>query len=169
MTPAKTTLPEKPADDTADAPPFPPALARRVGFLLSMTKGGGEAICMRALEPLGLHVKQFGLLTVLATEGPLSQQRLGEWTRHDRSTMVTLIDSLEESGWVLRERNPDDRRAYLLKLTPQGRRVQARAEKVILTAENEWLRSLNSRERQQLVSLLGKVAADVGRPPSGRI
>jgi DNA-binding MarR family transcriptional regulator len=169
MTPAETTLPAKGASDTADAPPFPPALSRRVGFLLSMTKGGGEAICMRALEPLGLHVKQFGLLTVLATEGGLSQQRLGEWTRHDRSTMVTLIDSLEEGGWVLRERNPDDRRAYLLKLTPQGRRIQARAEKVMLAAEDEWLRSLNAREREQLLALLGKVAADIGRPPSGRV
>jgi DNA-binding MarR family transcriptional regulator len=169
MTPAKATLPVQHDHDTADAPPFPPALMRRIGFLLSMTKGGGEAVCMRALEPLGLHVKQFGLLTVLATEGPLSQQRLGEWTRHDRSTMVTLIDSLEEQGWVLRERNPDDRRAYLLKLTPQGRRIQARAEKVMLSAEDEWLRSLNPREREQLLALLSKVAVDIGRPPSGRV
>jgi DNA-binding MarR family transcriptional regulator len=169
MTPARTTLPTQRDHDKAEAPPFPPALMDRVGFLLSMTKGGGEAICMRALAPLELHPKQFGLLTVLATEGPLSQQRLGEWTRHDRSTMVTLIDSLEEHGWVLRDRNPEDRRAYLLKLTPQGRRIQARAEKVMLSAEDEWLRSLNRREREQLVALLGKVAADVGRPPSGRL
>jgi DNA-binding MarR family transcriptional regulator len=154
------------ADTAAGRPPFPPALMERVGFLLSMVKGGAESICMRALAPLGLHVKQFGLLTVLATEGPLSQQELGEWTRHDRSTMVTLIDSLEERGWAKRERNPADRRAYMVQITPSGKRIQARAHKLLLPAEDELLDALSPQEREQLLELLAKVAADIGRPPS---
>jgi DNA-binding MarR family transcriptional regulator len=154
------------AEDAAGKrPPFPPALTERVGFLLTMVKGGAEAICMARLAPLGLHVRQFGLLTVLATEGPRSQQDLVEWTRLDRTTMVALVDSLEERGYVRRERNPDDRRAYLLQLTPEGRRMQVRARKVMLGAEDELLGSLNQSERQQLRELLAKVAADIGRPP----
>ena len=149
-----------------ERPPFPPVLMGRVGFLLGMVKGGGEPICMSALAPLDLPVKQFGLLTVLATEGPLSQQELAEWVRTDRTTMVAQIDSMEERGWVRRERNPGDRRAYLLKLTPAGKRVQARGVQLMKRAEDEWLGSLNDRERRQLVALLGKVAVDVGRPMS---
>src|ERR671910_318718 len=145
--------------------PFPPALMERVGFLLTMVKGGAEAICMARLAPLGLHVRQFGLLAVLATEGPRSQQDLVEWTRLDRTTMVALVDSLEERGYVRRERNPDDRRAYLLQLTPEGRRMQVRARKVMLGAEDELLGSLNPGERDLLRELLAKVAADIGRPP----
>jgi DNA-binding MarR family transcriptional regulator len=152
-------------DAAATRPPFPPALMERVGFLLTMVKGGAEAICTARLAPLGLHVRQFGLLTVLATEGPRSQQDLVEWTRLDRTTMVALVDSLEERGYVRRERNPDDRRAYLLQLTPEGRRMQVRAGKVMLGAEDELLGSLNQSERQQLRELLAKVAADIGRPP----
>ena len=79
--------------------------------------------------------------------------------------MVALVDSLEERGYVRRERNPDDRRAYLLQLTPEGRRMQVRARKVMLGAEDELLGSLNQSERQQLRELLAKVAADIGRPP----
>jgi len=160
------TSPAAEARDVTDRPPFPPALIERVGFLLAMVKGGAEAICIRALAPLDLHVKQFGLLTVLATEGPLSQQELGEWTRHDRSTMVTLIDSLEERGWARRERNPSDRRAYMVQITPSGRRIQARAYKLLLPAEDELLEALSPQERERLVELLAKVAADIGRPPS---
>jgi MarR family transcriptional regulator, lower aerobic nicotinate degradation pathway regulator len=152
-------------DAVGERPPFPPALMERVGFLLTMVKGGAEAICMARLAPLDLHVRQFGLLTVLATEGPRSQQDLVEWTRLDRTTMVALVDSLEERGYVRRERNPADRRAYLLQLTPEGRRMQARARKVMLGAEDELLGSLNESERQQLSELLAKVAADIGRPP----
>jgi MarR family transcriptional regulator, lower aerobic nicotinate degradation pathway regulator len=160
------TLPARHASDTAAAQsPFPPALMERVGFLLAMVRGGAMSICMSKLAPLGLHVKQFGLLTVLATEGPLSQQKLGEWTRHDRTTMVSLMDSLEERGLVRRERNPKDRRAYLLQLTPEGRRVQARAQKVMLGADDEILASLRPKEREQLLELLTKVAADIGRAP----
>ena len=166
MSSGPTTLrPTTASDSAAEPPPFPPALMERVGFLLTMVKGGAEAICTSRLAPLDLHVRQFGLLTVLATEGPRSQQELAEWTRMDRTSMVALVDSLEERGLVRRERNPDDRRAYLLQLTPEGKRMQVRARKVMLGAEEEVLGSLNPGERDLLRELLAKVAADIGRPP----
>jgi DNA-binding MarR family transcriptional regulator len=73
---------------------------------------------------------------------------------------------MEERGWVRRERNPGDRRAYLLQLTPAGKRIQARAGQIMERAEDEWLGALNERERRQLLVLLGKVAVEVGRPMS---
>jgi DNA-binding MarR family transcriptional regulator len=153
-------------DVTSERSPLPPALMERVGFLLAMAKGGAEAVCMDALAPIGLHVRQYGLLLVLATEGPLSQGELAEWVRTDRTTMVALVDDLEERGYVRRERNPLDRRAYLLQLTPEGRRALTRGRTLMRRAEGRLLRSLNEREREQLVELLGKVAVDIGRPPS---
>lgn len=146
--------------------PFPPVLMARVGFLLSMVKGGSEAVCGARLAPLGLNVRQFGLLSVLATEGPRSQQALGEWVRLDRTTIVALVDSLEERGLVRRERNPEDRRAYLLKLTPEGRGLQRRGQAVMVDAEEELLASLTEEERDELRALLTKAAVAIGRPPS---
>jgi MarR family transcriptional regulator, lower aerobic nicotinate degradation pathway regulator len=148
-----------------EQPPFPPALMERVGFLLTMVRGGALAICTEALSPLDMHVKQFGMLLVLATEGAHSQQHLSEWTRMDRTTMVALVDSLEERGYVRRERNPEDRRAYLVTITPEGRRALRRAEKAMAKAESRVLASLSSGETRQLLELLAKVAADIGRPP----
>ena len=150
-------------------PPFPPALMERVGFLLAMTKGGAEAIVMAALEPIGVYPRQFGIMLALATEGPLSQGDLAEWVRTDRTTMVTFVDGLEERGYVRRERNPDDRRAYLLQLTEEGKRALTRGRGLMRRAENRLLRSLDAEERSQLVRLLGKVAVDVGRPPSDHV
>jgi MarR family transcriptional regulator, lower aerobic nicotinate degradation pathway regulator len=165
-----TTLSVTPAPAApAERPPLPPALMDRVGFLLSMAKGGAESVCMGALEPIGLHPRQYGLMLVLATEGPLSQQELADWVRTDRTTMVALVDGLEERGYVRRERNPADRRAYRLQLTADGKRALTRGRTLMRQAEAQLLRSLNERERKQLVELLGKVAADVGRPPSGLI
>jgi DNA-binding MarR family transcriptional regulator len=150
---------------SSERAPFPPALMERVGFLLTMVRGGTLAICTEALSPLDLHVKQFGMLLVLASEGPHSQQFLSEWTRMDRTTMVALVDSLEERGYVRRERNPEDRRANLVTITPEGRRVLRRAETAMAQAESRVLASLNPRETKQLLELLATVATDIGRPP----
>jgi DNA-binding MarR family transcriptional regulator len=139
---------------------------QRVGFLLAMSKGGAETFCAEALAPLGLHVRQFGLLTALATEGPRSQQELADWVRMDRTTMVAFVDGLEEAGYVRRERNPADRRAYLLQLTPEGRKAQKQALRVMEDAEDRFLAELDGREREQLIELLGKLAVAIGRPPA---
>jgi DNA-binding MarR family transcriptional regulator len=80
--------------------------------------------------------------------------------------MVALVDGLEERGYVRRDRNPDDRRAYRLQLTPEGKRALTRGRALMRRAEAELLRSLDEREREQLIALLGKIAADIGRPPS---
>jgi DNA-binding MarR family transcriptional regulator len=161
----KALISEGTSEETEERPPFPPALMERVGFLLTMVRGGTLAICTEALAPLDLHVKQFGMLLVLASEGPHSQQYLSEWTRMDRTTMVALIDSLEERGYVRRERNPEDRRAYLVTITAEGRRALRRAETAMAKAESRVLASLNKGETAQLLELLAKVAADIGRPP----
>jgi DNA-binding MarR family transcriptional regulator len=150
-------------------PAFPPALMDRIGFLLAMTKGGAEGIVASAFEELGIYPRQYGLMLVLATEGPQSQGELAEWVRTDRTTMVSLVDGLEERGYVRREKNPADRRSYRLQLTPEGKRAISRGKVLMRRAEAQLLRTLTERERRQLVELLGKVATDVGRPPADLI
>jgi MarR family transcriptional regulator, lower aerobic nicotinate degradation pathway regulator len=157
------------SDQTLERPPFPPVLMDRIGFLLAMAKGGAETIVASALEKLGIFPRQYGLMLVLAAEGPLSQGELAEWVRTDRTTMVALVDGLEERGYVRRERNPADRRAYRLQLTAQGKRAISRGKVLMRRAEAQLLSSLTEPERHQLIELLGKVAADVGRPPGDLI
>jgi DNA-binding MarR family transcriptional regulator len=50
-------------------------------------------------------------------------------------------------------------------ITPEGRRALRRAETVMAKAESRVLASLGQGEREQLLELLAKVAADIGRPP----
>jgi DNA-binding MarR family transcriptional regulator len=107
-----------------ELPALPASLHRRLGAVLSWAAENAQEVANRALEPLGLTVKHFGVVTFLRYEteldrqgGPLSQQAIGERLRIDRTTMVALIDSLERAGYVKRERNPGDRRAYVITLT----------------------------------------------------
>jgi DNA-binding MarR family transcriptional regulator len=133
-----------------------PALAERLGFLLGQTK----AILHQAAEPAlpaGFTGKHVGCLSVIATEGPLSQQRLGERAAMDRTTVVAIVDALEEAGYVERRRDPDDRRAYALEVTDAGQEWLEDARATILGVEDDFLAPLTAGERRTLVELLQRL------------
>ena len=139
--------------------PLPAALSDRLGYLLGRAHVAHRSIAERALASLGLGVKEFGALSVLVGEGPLSQQRLGERQGVDRTTMVAVVDELERHGLVERRRNPDDRRAYSLQATPAGRRVLGQANKAVERAEDEFLAQIPAGDRRRLKNLLRTLIA----------
>jgi DNA-binding MarR family transcriptional regulator len=85
--------------------------------------------------------------------------------RTDRTTMVNTVDALERDGYVVRRRNPQDRREQLLELTPAGERVRRRADEIVLAAEREFLAPLSAKERTELKRMLATLAERGGRVP----
>jgi len=86
--------------------------------------------------------------------------RMSELSRHLMVTggsITGLTDQLEKEGWVQRESAPDDRRAFVLRLTPEGRaafdRMAAAHEGWVI----ELLGGLNATERRTLHGLLGRL------------
>lgn len=86
--------------------------------------------------------------------------RMNELSRHLMVTggsVTGLTDQLEKDGWVQRDSAPDDRRAFLLRLTPTGRgafeRMAAAHEAWVI----ELLGGLNATERRTLHGLLGRL------------
>jgi DNA-binding MarR family transcriptional regulator len=146
--------------------PLPESLHRRLGAVLYWAAENAQEVANRALEPLKLTVKHFGVMTFLRHEaeseregGPLSQQAIGERLRIDRTTMVALIDDLERAGYVKRERNPADRRAYVITLTAAGKKAQARAEEAVDAHAIGFFGRLTEPERQELHRLLERLIA----------
>ena len=142
-----------PAADTTTAS-IPLSLADQVGYLLSKAHLRVHTRANDALEPLDLTVKHYGLLTLLVHEGPVSQGRLGEVMKIDRTTMVALIDDLERAGHVDRTRNPEDRRAYALAATASGKRVQGKAATLMKQVYDETLSPLSAEDRRELRRML---------------
>ncbi|MUN35106.1 MarR family winged helix-turn-helix transcriptional regulator [Actinomadura litoris] len=105
----------------------------------------------------GLGVGQHLVLKMLDAVGPCSQQVLAEELRIDRSVMVNVCDDLEGSGFVRRERNPDDRRSYAVTITGEGRERLAEAERTVPSYLDEVLAPLTPDERARLATLVGKL------------
>jgi DNA-binding MarR family transcriptional regulator len=98
-----------------------------------------------------------GLLLLLEANPGVTQSRLAHAVNLDRSTMVGVIDALEEAGLVERRRG-EDRRTNGLWLTRAGRTTTARLRRRIELHERRVASKLSAAERTLLVSLLRKLA-----------
>lgn len=86
--------------------------------------------------------------------------RMNELSRHLMVTggsVTGLTDQLEKDGWVQRESAPDDRRAFVLRLTPPGRAAFERMAAAHEAWVVELLGGLNATERRTLHGLLGRL------------
>jgi DNA-binding MarR family transcriptional regulator len=97
-----------------------------------------------------------GMLLLIEANPGVPQGRLAEAVSLDRSTMVGVVDSLEERGLIERRRGTD-RRTNGLRLTRSGRALAARLRRRIEQHEDRVAARLSGAERSQLLALLEKL------------
>lgn len=136
----------------------PEALSRHTGFLLNWVAARSRGEFARRLEPFGLRPPHFGVLSVIAHEPGLTQQELVERTSIDASSMVVLVDALEEQGLAERRPHPTDRRKRALHLTTRGEELVPRAQAAARATGEGVFGVLSKQELKTLQALLEKVA-----------
>lgn len=118
---------------------------------------------------LGITPAQARVLVTLHVHGPMTQQALSVHTEVDPSTLVSTLDVMERDGIALRDPNPDDRRAHLVRLTERGQGQVPRLFELWEVVEEELTRDISAAERTSLVgmlqSLIGRLYA--GDTPCG--
>jgi DNA-binding MarR family transcriptional regulator len=85
---------------------------------------------------------------------PLSQQEVARRLGVDRTTMVVLIDELENKGLVQRRQDPDDRRRNVVALTDVGRTTLRGATSASDEAERRLLGPLSDDETAKFKEML---------------
>jgi DNA-binding MarR family transcriptional regulator len=140
-----------------DNPP-PEPLASAPGFLLSWHGQRTAYLFAEALEPLGLLPRQFGILNLIDAHPGITQRDLVRGSLVDPSSMVAVIDELEEMGLAERRPHPDDRRKHAVHLTAKGRRTLERARGVAMAMANDLFAPLTASEVETLRELLRKLA-----------
>jgi DNA-binding MarR family transcriptional regulator len=138
--------------------PPPEPLASATGFLLSWMGRKTASGFAEALQPLGLRPPHFGILNLVAARPGITQQELVAGSLIDPSSMVAVIDELEELGLAERRRHPQDRRKHALHLTAKGTRTLGRAQGAAVNFADELLAPLDAEERETLRLLLRKLA-----------
>jgi len=77
----------------------------------------------REMEPYGIGSGQFPFLIRLLHHDGISQEILIRDLDCDRATGTRAINKLEENGYVRRETDPQDKRAYRVCLTDKSRQL----------------------------------------------
>ena len=132
-------------------------MRERVSFYLYRNAIAATGLADGILRELELSARQVGILTLVTELEPMSQRALGETIGVDRTTMVALVDDLERRGYVERHRDPEDRRAFLIKPTTAGAAAQRRAVELLDECERRYLAVLTPDEQRQLLQLLARL------------
>jgi DNA-binding MarR family transcriptional regulator len=140
--------------DLASTAGPPPELAGRLGYLLKHAQLALAELTAAALEPFGLTGRELAVLTVLASGAPPSQQQAAQRLAVDRTTMVALVDVLEDKGLVRRHAHAEDRRRNVVELTEQGQDRLGQAGQAAQEAEGRFLAPLSRKDAQRLKAAL---------------
>src|SRR5579864_6160437 len=83
----------------------------------------------RAIEALDLTPSRMHLLWELGLRGPVTQRVLADALNVTPRAVTGLVDALVGGGLVTREPHPTDRRATLVTLTAEGKRLTAKLKR----------------------------------------
>lgn len=128
-------------------------LVRRLGILER-----SEASCC------GITFAQCHVLVELGRSEKLSINDLAEILRLDKSTVSRSVDNLVNTGLVLRETDPDDRRYVTLRLSDRGVGVFADLEQRMENYFAEIVGLLPADKREQVLESLLLLAEAVREP-----
>src|SRR3954467_12244208 len=113
----------------------------------------GNEIQARAEDPLaafGLSGRQYLILAVLSEDAPPSQLELAGLCGLLPAQVVPVLDELERRGFVARQRSETDRRRSVVRVTPVGREILAKADALARSIEDVFFDDLEPTARQQL-------------------
>jgi DNA-binding MarR family transcriptional regulator len=127
--------------------------AREVGRLADRLHSAAIHLLRRLRvddEALGLSAPRLSVLSVLVTAGP---KRIGELARIEQvepPTITRLVDALVRGGLAVREADPDDARAVVVRATAAGRRTLERGRARRLETLTSTLRHLPADDLRAL-------------------
>lgn len=115
------------------------------------------------IKPEDLSRTQYNVLRILrGAAGPLPCGEVANRMITRDPDITRLLDRLEARGLVSRERDTEDRRTVLARITPEGLRLLARLDEPILETHRRQMAHLGRERLEQLTELLvlarGRVA-----------
>lgn len=120
------------------------------------------------LKPFGVTPQQAGVLVVLGTEGSVPLRELSSRIWCDNPTACRIINKLVERGLISSRPNIEDRRRYILRLTPAGQSLA----RELITLSNHLAcaveAGLTKEESDTLRHLLRRVTENMAKSDSSK-
>lgn len=136
--------------------PFRPA---DLTFLLHAAADRMAADLDRAAVEIGLNdVRDWLVLAALDDGEQRTQLELSRIVCVDKTTLISVLDRLEQHKLIVRTVDPSDRRVRIPQITPAGRRMYAKFATARDVAEAGALDGVDPADRALLLDLLARIA-----------
>lgn len=113
----------------------------------------------RAAVKIGLNDARDWLVLAALDDGEQrTQLELSRMVCVDKTTLISVLDRLEQHELIVRTVDPSDRRVRIPQITPAGRRVYAKFAAARDAAEAQALDGVDPEQRRLLLDLLARIA-----------
>lgn len=126
-------------------------------FQLAKASQHGLKYWSHTVSSLGVTAVQAMVLHFLFVEDTITSQKLGTRSELDSATLTGVLDRLEAGAFIVRNKNPEDRRSILITLTDKGRGTALKIRAIGAEANANFLGGLTSEESSTLRILLDKI------------
>src|ERR1700737_3421401 len=134
----------------------PRITATRLWLVITKSYRVLRLLAEQSIANAGLCLTDFAALEALLHKGPLTISQIQEKVLLASGSMTAAVDRLENLGLVVRKASPSDRRARVVELTPQGKRLAASCFEKHAKDLEALMSALSQEEKEQLYESLKK-------------
>jgi MarR family transcriptional regulator, transcriptional regulator for hemolysin len=143
-----------------------PSVLPPLGLRLARTAHAVTQAFERAMAEAGGSASTWQVLLLVRSKEWGAQSELAEAMGVTGATLTHHLNAAERQGLVRRWREPDNRRAQRVELTPAGSAMFDRLRKVAVHHDERLREPLTDEETEQLADLLDRLHATVETPGS---
>ncbi len=110
-----------------------------------------------ALMPYNITTTQFVVLVKLCEKDRMTQKDLANETNYKQSALTLILDKLESKELIIREAKENDRRAYLIAITNEGRELERKLIVVAKELEKRILDGISDEQKKEFLNTLDKI------------
>jgi DNA-binding MarR family transcriptional regulator len=112
------------------------------------------AIFMEETARFNVTPVQYAILMALVDNPGIDATQLSQFVAFDRSTLGNVLLRLQTKRLIERKPSKEDKRAKLLRVTPQGKALLKKLEPAVRRADERIIAPIPVKHRRQLLELL---------------
>ncbi len=129
-----------------------------IGKMIALISRDNAKRLTEAFLPYDMTYGQFSYLKTTLEHPGINQDQLTVMTRYDKATTARSVQKLETAGYLKREIDEQDRRAYRLLPTQKAYDFEDTIDSILKNANQTLTANLSLIEKQQLLTLLKKIS-----------
>ena len=134
---------------------------KQIGKYISIAYRFAMVFFKNRMAELGLHQSHHSVLITLYKNEGISQEKLSQLLKVDKATITRSIKKLVEDGFIERRQDKNDKRSYLLFVTPKGRTIEPDIRDMFKEWNDIILEGFSNEEIEQAMSFMKRISQNV--------